>query len=102
MTLPLHRPPTKRECWEHWKEYFGPDKDPDYVIGFARKWWWQSYTTAVCITGWDKHPDWTEGEPVIPEAVATVESLTDERHRWGEIVEGLYQKAQAAKERIAA
>lgn len=102
VSLPENRPPTKRECWEHWKEYFGPDKDLQWVIGFARRWWVDSYVVAVNLRGWDKHPDWTEFEPVIHEAVGTPKMFLETRGRWGEIVEDLYQKAQRAKESIAA
>jgi hypothetical protein len=94
VSLPDHRPPTKAECWEHWKEYFGPDKDFDWLVGFARSWWTRSYVVAVCLTGWTKQPNWSEGDPVIPEAVGTPEMFAETRGRWGNAVEALYRKAQ--------
>lgn len=96
MSLPEKRPPTKAECWEHWQEYFGPEKDRTWLIAFAKKWWVDSYVVAVCRVGWDKHPDWTEDDPIVPEAVGTVEMFIESRHRWGEIVEDLYRKAHPA------
>lgn len=67
--LPEHRPPTKKEVWTRMSFIYHDLKDDSNLKRFCREWWAGMYLGYVNFRGWDKHPDWVDGEPVIPEAV---------------------------------
>lgn len=116
--LPTDRPPTRREVWAHFHHRFfdlkehqeSPLCDPRCELGpnqeleaFCRDTWVWAYVQRFIHGTWDKQPDWSEGDPVIPEAVATPEEAL--RLPWARItnyVSTLRSTAEHYKQRRAA
>lgn len=67
--LPRGRPRTKREVMDYWEHVLKDVKTDAEIKAHARSSWAWDYVWHVNFQGWDKHPDWVPGEPVIPEAV---------------------------------
>lgn len=81
--FPLDRPPTRAEVWAHYHHIYFDFKGHrpntlctdacirtegnELEVEAAEAWaWW--YITRL-RNGWNKQPDWKEGDPVIPAAV---------------------------------
>lgn len=90
--IPTDRPATRGEIWRHYHTIYFDRKahkktpmcdeaclhsDAGELERFCRDAWVWSYAQRFIYTirpdgssrEWDKHPDWTEGDPVVPEAV---------------------------------
>jgi hypothetical protein len=63
--LPAGRPPTRHEVWRWVKHLYRGVKTKQQAERFALHWYVGDYVWWVAIKGWDKPPDWVEGE-VIP------------------------------------
>lgn len=89
--LPPGRPPTRREVWARYHFIFFDRKGHKATTGckptclhddagelerYCRGAWAWHYISLFIFKGWDKQPDWVEGDPVIPAAVPS-RSLTD-------------------------
>lgn len=70
--LPFDRPPTRDEVWQYVKTVYEGLKTMEEMIEYARTRWVSNYVYWRCICAWDKHPDWTDGDPVIADAVPRV------------------------------
>ena len=67
--MPSGRPRTKQEVFAYWTHVLKDVKTDEEIKDMARGSWAWDYVWHVNFRQWDKHPDWTPGEPVIPEAV---------------------------------
>lgn len=67
--LPTGRPPTKLEVWEHYSHIYNGRKSATELKTFCRGAWAWLYLEYVNFKGWQKHPDWVEGDVVIDAAV---------------------------------
>ena len=67
--IPLDRPPTRAEVWAYVEHLYHDLKTEDERKAFAAQMWAGNYAWWVNWNGWNKQPDWTEGDPVIPAAV---------------------------------
>ena len=63
------RPPTKREVWARVHHVYHGLLSQEELVEYARCRWAWDYAAWVNFRGWDKHPDWVEGDTVIAEAV---------------------------------
>lgn len=96
-TLSFDRPPTKAEVWEYVKHVYGDVRAEDELKKLARDKWATNFMFAVNHRGWDKHPDWVEGQPVIREAVRTEPFWSGAD--WTREIERLWQVARDALKR---
>ena len=67
--MPTGRPSTKLEVFAYWAHVLKDVKTEDEIKAHARGSWAWDYVWHVNFKGWDKHPDWLPGDPVIQEAV---------------------------------
>lgn len=67
--LPEGRPPTKKETWERVTHVYHDMMSKEDLIDYARNRWAWDYAAWVNFKGWQKHPDWVEGDDVIEKAV---------------------------------
>lgn len=98
--LTCDRPPTKAEVWEYVKHVYGATKTDDELKKTAREKWASNFMFAVNHRGWDKHPDWVEGQPVIREATRTEPFWSGAD--WTREIERLWQIARDALARRSA
>lgn len=96
--LPVGRPPTKREVWEHLHHIYSDRKTTAELKTFCREAWAWQYLEWVNFRGWDKHPDWTAG-PAIAEAVPKCPFKAGTN--WSTEVERLWKLAQEPLRRAA-
>ena len=66
--IPCDRPPTRRECWEYVEHYYKGVKTREDAILLAIRIFTGNYIHWVQTRGWDRQPDWTENDPIIPSA----------------------------------
>jgi len=66
---PVGRPCTKKEMWERVNHCYHDLLPKDDLIDYARNRWAWDYAAWVNFRGWQKHPDWVEGDTVIAAAV---------------------------------
>lgn len=66
--LPHHRPPTRREVWEHYSYVYRNLWEEERIRDFCKARWVDAYVSWY-NRGWRKQPDWKEGDPVIATAV---------------------------------
>jgi hypothetical protein len=66
--FPGGRPPTRRECYEYVKHNYSYCWGEEKIVAHAKACFIGNYVYYVNFNGWDKPPDWVEGDPVIPEA----------------------------------
>ena len=66
--LPTDRPPTRREVWERLNHLYYDLKTPAQIATLAKGTWLFAYVWAVNLRGWDKPPDWQEGQAVVAAA----------------------------------
>jgi len=87
--MPHDRPPTRAEVWAYVHHCYEAVKTHDEMVAHAKCLFVGNYVYAVNLRGWDKPPDWTEGDPAPPkrcptapipgdEAAATVYRLLEE------------------------
>jgi hypothetical protein len=70
--LPNDRPPTRRECFDHYKHIFRGVKSEQEITRFAADQWAWIYVRFVNGRGWRHQPDWMPGEPVLDIGVPPV------------------------------
>jgi hypothetical protein len=118
--LPTERPPTRREVWEHYHgiyfDFKGHSRSPlctprclhnetRELESYCRDAWAWGYIQRFVsgMKGWDKQPDWVEGDPVIPAAVPDVSAfLSGDWASCLRTVKECFQTAQMMRERTAA
>ena len=66
--VPFDRPPTKAEVWAYMTHVYSKLMDGGELRRRAREKWAGNYVYCVNIRGWNKQPDWVEGEAVIEAA----------------------------------
>lgn len=108
--LPTDRPATRAEVWEHFHFQFFDIKNhkatpsctnacrteqQGELEAFCRDAWAWYYIHKVVFRGWDKQPDWKEGDPVIPEAVPKPDAFEG---IWGEMVRVTYECLETARQ----
>ena len=117
--LPTTRPATRAETWAHyhhvWFDRKGHAKQAlctdeclheraGELETYCRDAWAWSYIQRFLSGGWDKHPDWVEGEPVIPEAVPPIEPFpfpAGNMHACIQVVYQLFETANQMKRSAA-
>lgn len=112
--LPTHRPITKREAWEHYHAVYFDFKghrqtsacqpscnhrNPGELEAFCRDAWVWDYVSRFVGAGkgWDKQPDWKDGDPIVPEAVPDcTHGVPFISGNWSKIVEQVQQLHETA------
>jgi hypothetical protein len=81
--LPVDRPYTREETLRYVvAHYVEPGlKDEAKAKLYAKQLWIGNYVYAVNFNGWDKPPDWQEGEPVV-DAACPKRPFTPNRSSW--------------------
>ena len=115
--LPEGRPPTRAEVWEHFHYlYFDLKghaetplcdsrclhKNEGYLEAFCKEAWVWYYVDAYNRKDWRKQPDWTEGDPVIPEAVPERLFIAGEVSTWNRTIYTCLETARMVERRVAA
>ena len=66
--IPWDRPPTRREVWEYVEHYYKGVKSYDECIALAIRIFCGNYTRWVMVNGWEKPPNWKEGDKLVKAA----------------------------------
>ncbi len=94
--IPSDRPPTRAEVWAYVEHMYGDLKSETELKGFAAQMWAGNYVRWVNFEGWDKQPDWTEGDPVIRGAVPKQSSIESGQNPYPVVKSYLDQARRAA------
>lgn len=104
--LPTDRPATRREVWERNHAIYFDFKShrrtpictercdhdrPGELEAFCREAWVWYYVDAYNHRDWRKQPDWTEGDPVIAEAVPDEMFYSGEKAKWTRTIQALLE-----------
>lgn len=92
--LPPHRPPTKAEYWARYSFVYEGIWSVEKIKLFCKVNWAWAYVYAFNFRAWRKHPDWSEGQPVIHEAVPS--DVFEAGSKYVEEVERLWNIARSA------
>lgn len=93
--LPPDRPPTREEVWAYTEHMYEGLKSPDEMRAHAAFAWAGTYVYWVNHNGWDKQPDWTPGDPVVPAAVPRQGDIKSGDHSYP-IVKSYLEQARSA------
>lgn len=66
--LKHYPPPTRRQVYDYFNHLYYDLKTQAQIATLAKGTWLFDYVWAVNLRGWDKPPDWQEGQPVIAAA----------------------------------
>jgi hypothetical protein len=115
-SFPTDRPPTRREVWARYHYIFFDRKghkvtpsckptclhtDEGELEGYCRGAWAWDYVSRFLFRGWDKQPDWVEGDPVIPAAVPSRDPHPFTPGNWGACMKTVYELLETASRKPA-
>ena len=93
--MPFDRPATRAEVWAYVEHMYHDLKPEAERKAFASQSWAFDYVWWVNWRGWDKQPDWTEGDPVIAGAVPERGSIQSGQNLYP-IVKSFLDQARSA------